>query len=748
MRGSVHSPTPFRGRMARGTAREACMTIVCESSIDRVTVYARGAVVTRTLRLPPTLPEGVVELAVAGITELAEPGSLRVMLEGPRLALGVRSELVMPERQGLELVPGKLRELRHRVDRLRGEQQALDERRARLLHLTPDTWPGAVAGFEVRARTATGVGKVIDEALAKLDARAFELDESLRTTTRQLQELELEQAQRGSAPVEARPTRTLLLRLGGAGRLAAAAVSYVVAPARWWPLYTLRVDAGGRGASMAIEALVTQLSGEDWTAARLSFATADLIHDARLPELPSLRLGRAQAPVRSGYRPPPPGLDRLFSAHDRYFPELSPPQPIPEDAAEINYTLRDMLAGAAAASRPAGGSVPPPSPPLSSLSTAELTEDDFLVDEESDAGVARGGGPLEKKAQDLRARLGRVEQAKRDEASLMEDAMTPQGGAASPSLSAAPVASRSMAMMAFGAAPSASVAPGAVAGKRAARLGRLPEPHERYADYGRLKLGSAADRQRRGRLWPRGDESRSLAAMQRVEATVPPVAEARDPRTSRGQFAHRYEAAARGTVPTDGLTHLVPVMTAQAPLKMTFRTVPRQQAEVYREAQFTNPFDAPLLAGPAQIYVDGSLLTTAAIERVGKGGVVRAGLGVEPRLRVARNVQTQEGASGLLNGSTVVHHTVRIDLVSSLGHPAEVEVLERVPVSDDKQLVVERAGSTPAATPYDQSDRGAPVRGGLRWQITVPAAQSARLEHQYRITLPARLELNGGNRRD
>jgi len=40
----------------------------------------------------------------------------------------------------------------------------------------------------------------------------------------------------------------------------------------------------------------------------LSVATADLASDVRLPELRSLRIGRAQAAPRKGYRPAPVGL--------------------------------------------------------------------------------------------------------------------------------------------------------------------------------------------------------------------------------------------------------------------------------------------------------------------------------------------------------------------------------------------------------------------------------------------------------
>jgi hypothetical protein len=123
-------------------------------------------------------------------------------------------------------------------------------------------------------------------------------------------------------------------------------------------------------------------------------------------------------------------------------------------------------------------------------------------------------------------------------------------------------------------------------------------------------------------------------------------------------------------------------------------------------------------------------------------------MGVEDRLRVARNARADEDTAGLLGGSTVVDTTVTIDLASSLGRDAEVEVLDRIPVTDEKGLEVELVSTRPDAKRYDQADRGSPVRGGLRWSVTVPAGGKTRLELRYRVSFPSKNELQGGNRRE
>ena len=84
--------------------------------------------------------------------------------------------------------------------------------------------------------------------------------------------------------------------------------------------------------------------------------------------------------------------------------------------------------------------------------------------------------------------------------------------------------------------------------------------------------------------------------------------------------------------------------------------------------------EAPLLAGPVDVYVDGSLLTVASVERIDRGGTMHVGMGVEQRIRVGRNVRAREETAGILGGDAVVHHDVSIELASSLGQSALVEI--------------------------------------------------------------------------
>ncbi|HLM74288.1 MAG TPA: DUF4140 domain-containing protein, partial [Polyangiaceae bacterium] len=114
------------------------VSIECESRIERVVVYARGAVVARRIALPEQLPDGPIEIAVRGITALAEPGSARVLAEGKREVIGLRAKRDVPKTVSPGAVAKRLRELEIERNELTSERGRLRSRRERLASVTLD----------------------------------------------------------------------------------------------------------------------------------------------------------------------------------------------------------------------------------------------------------------------------------------------------------------------------------------------------------------------------------------------------------------------------------------------------------------------------------------------------------------------------------------------------------------------------------------------------------------------------------
>ena len=684
------------------------MNIECSSVIASVVVHARGALVTREVELPATLPDGEVDVVVRGITRMARRGSARAALDGSdRVVAAVHTALAVPR---TEDEPGRslarVRDLSARLERVGDELRLSSERRARLAELALAPRLRAFDGkrerdaFDVRFGEALEMSALVASKVGPLDERILGLEREQRELARELEAARLEDSQ---ASTRARagascPDRTVTARLLGGGRPGRLLVTYAVAAARWWPAYTLRVEGAGVDprATWTFEAIVAQRTGEDWSGVPLTLSSADLVFDARLPALPSLRFGRALPRPRRPFRPPPPGVDVMFVAYAvsgirAFAPEEGPLASRVEadesrareagsgDAFELAMAFEDGALAEAAAPLEDAPALVSRSVALGALAPAARS-----------GGLGFGGGP-------------------------------PRGEAAKRRID-----------------PAALVAP---------QVEPEVVPSAAWTDHDGLVLASA-DEPRRGRLVPRADAA-GADAVEEACREIDGAADGRyrDPAESRGMFDYRYEAAGRADVPSDGRVHRVAVGVADCAVRVAWRAVPSESAEVYREAHVVNPFDTGLLGGPVDVYLDGSLLTTTSVERIDRGGELLCGMGADDRLKVARNVRVSEEASGLLRGSTAVTHAVDIELSSTIGEPVEVTILERVPVTDDRALEVELVRARPEPAVYDQADRGAPVRGGHRFDVRVAPAAKTSVELVYRLVFAQKLDVVGGNRR-
>ncbi len=328
------------------------MDLRCESRLDAVTLYARGAHVRRTVELPTDMPPGDVLVLVDNLPMAADAGSFRAALEGgERQLVSVAVALEAP--QG-DISPSDMAQKVHDLTAAIGRQQSeIDalEHHARLLgdlqlnpRLRPNRDPDKAHG---RIEQAVATSTLLQDLLAEVEARLLNLRDSVARLTRERNETELlhkQQSTQERLPAH-HPRQRVAIAISGDGAAGRLTLIYTV-PARWWPVYTVNLWDQARRAEWTREALVAQASGEDWNDVELALSTADLVDDMRLPQLPALRLGKSQPPPRKGFRPPPAGLEALFASYDRSLRQDAPrpavaaddllsysPPPMPESAA-------------------------------------------------------------------------------------------------------------------------------------------------------------------------------------------------------------------------------------------------------------------------------------------------------------------------------------------------------------------------------------------------------------------------------
>ncbi len=708
------------------------------SRLDAVTVYAKGAVCTRLAKVEGA---GVRQVRVGGLPLSMHAGSLRarVVGEGARV-LDVRPgwdvELtgetdVAAEQKALEAATAD-------VARLQSEAQRVERDIAELTRLKPvfpTTKPGEPprsAPVEALLKAAEFVSTELDKRFAARRALNEQLDDARNEL--ELRRRRLSEASAAVRTQRARVTRAAVVTLSEGAADVELAVEYFVPGARWAPSYALRLAKGMTAGTLAMRAAVAQDTGEDWSQVRLSLSTAALDRRTALPELKSLRIGRAQpAPQRSGWREPPPGLEELFDDFDKTWGRRPPPPPAPPatvQPAPQNMTRAGTVKKEKAARRDTGeiaiaaGPPPPmraaPPPPAAPAAAPAMMRARMSAAAPKSAGLlgAFGGGG-----------------AGADD----DDELALEGAAAAPM----------DALLDQPAEPPSA-----------------PEPELELGggllDYGNLYMPPPQDG--RGRLQPQPGDGIAMLAAMRVEVSVvmttvmavtqragrveslalPPRAHA----PSGGSFDYRYDCAARVDVPSKGEWTLVAVADADVGLEPRYACVPSVEPLVYRTLELHNRSTHALLRGPVDVTLGDEFLLTADLPQLAPGEKgARLGLGVEEAIKVARKTHFKETTGGLLGGSTVLPHDVEIEVNNRLGFDARLEVRERVPISLDEDVKIEEAKVEPAWEKDEGLRDGVSVRGARAWRVTVPAGQKVTLSAQYVVRIPSGKMVVGGNRR-
>jgi hypothetical protein len=782
---------------------------VIESSIAAATVFRSGALVTRVARLE--LDAVPPHVRITGLPLSLDDASVRVQVEHPNgggappvTASGLKVCLeaetssetrAAPDDEELERARRDQARLQDRIEQVGREMDRL--KRLKVASRPASSW--SAEGQPCRATPGDARLELVTFQHAELEHLLDELRrlrEERRRATEVLAELEA-RAQRASSARDARQhelRKSVVVSLSGGGEGPVAArlrLEYRVPGARWAPSYALHLDrsrGSGPTTTLACRAMVCQRTGEDWNDVALTVTTADPQDWCELPELESVRIGRWQPPLkRPGYTAPPVGAEALFSDHDRFLASASArPGSAELDGDEPTVTIRRetvqralaeaetwdddhavtceiplaqaqaLVARAApvprAAPMPGAPAAIPapqaPHPPVQGHpapfgSASELPGPEYLGEDE---GVATLGAPVDAPLFLASPEAG-VRAAK--SAGLFARFSAPRGRR--PQAPAPQVEDLGR----------AAVAPPETPSEPPLR------PQDELLAYDNLYL-PPLDHARRGLLTVRTRQDVSLALLvrQEVEVTVDLAELEREvraraqavasmdappghvhPSAERG-FVHAYPAEAPVSVASDGSFHSVPLSIRKGESEIRHVTVPRVSQDVFRVLELRNPLDAPLLEGPADLYVDGDYLLTTSIHQTAPRGELRVGLGVEPAIKVSRNTTFSEEARGLIKGMRSLEHGIRIELANQLGGPATVEVRERLPQArkEDDEIEVEVKRVEPPWTAWEQDDR--PLRGGYRWTVDIDAGERRVLEVDYGIRIAAKYELVGGNRRE
>lgn len=755
------------------------------SQIHRVQLYHRGATVTRRLELLPDASGNMPDaLEIPNLPLALYDDSVRLR------AIGDASASVLPRdlRVGLYVAPRQTPDPQHAHERLKQAQRKLiglqREREAieaeAVLLSTMDV-PDRPRGDEQNPpppspmTSRLALDEVVDSSVSTRMTRQHELRDLIQRTQEEVAALhdEIRRLSTANQVHAGEVSKTVIARLqwqGPASKALILELDYFVPGARWAPQYQCRVTRAGDAATILMRAVIAQRTGEDWRGVQLRLSTADPHGFTELPELASIRIGRAQPPApKRGFRPPPQGSGVLFSDYDHGTSRLQSPQ-------------------APGWSQPATYVEPLPTSLWSALiSQAVARRESRLAGSGADDGAASASFDEYERESSYQTESISYAAAPATTASVGGFG-GPSGGVPMPPPAPSSPARRNSAPMPPQ-APMMESKSKKSSSRDMARKERMYESEEMddslssLSEGGELQ-GAAAGPPRFGslQLAPFWDGRRSklhpvepsafyremLARSGRIAnfnveqyvSQITQLAEqvgymnlpngCSDVRDASGFFDYAYEADDPIDVPSDGAFHVINLGMREAPCEVQYVVVPREDIHVFRVARITNPTRAPLLPGPAEVYVQDEYILSTTLPSVAPRGQLRLGLGVEQSIKVARNTTYEERRSSEAVVATAeLWHTISIELVNNLSREIPIEVRERIPQPAPKaEVVIDEHKVEPTWEVWDQRELGNKLAGGRRWHLSLKPGVKQTLTAEYVVKIYAKNELVGGNRRE
>lgn len=179
-------------------------------------------------------------------------------------------------------------------------------------------------------------------------------------------------------------------------------------------------------------------------------------------------------------------------------------------------------------------------------------------------------------------------------------------------------------------------------------------------------------------------------------------------------FDHPVSVAPGG----EGLRLQMDQLTTQA--ELFAMAVPLRDDTAYRVARFSNTFGEDLLRADTALYfVDDKLVTAAPFSALAAGEESEVGFGPIRGLQITRNVLSRrEGERGMISRSNQQMQRVEIEVQNLTGQSWPLRLVDRVPYSEQDDLVVSWK-SSPAVSEENVEKQ----RGILAWEFEVGAGE-------------------------
>ncbi len=176
-----------------------------------------------------------------------------------------------------------------------------------------------------------------------------------------------------------------------------------------------------------------------------------------------------------------------------------------------------------------------------------------------------------------------------------------------------------------------------------------------------------------------------------------------------------YQLPGKLTLPSRSDQQLVSIASITAKADFTLVATPLLTDYVYLQADLLNESDIVLLPGSASMFRNGEFVGRGQLPQVTIGQTFTAGFGIDSQVRVVRELEDKK--TRIQGGNRIDTYDYRIAVSSYKNTPVELQLLDRLPYTEDASIKIELEKAEPQLSQNSEYLRTTRKKGILGWDL-------------------------------
>jgi uncharacterized protein (TIGR02231 family) len=189
-----------------------------------------------------------------------------------------------------------------------------------------------------------------------------------------------------------------------------------------------------------------------------------------------------------------------------------------------------------------------------------------------------------------------------------------------------------------------------------------------------------------------------------------------------------YEIHDRYTIETDGKTTTIGIKQMDVPAIYDYYATPKIDPAAYLTAKMINWQDFDLQSGEVSLYFEGTSLGKTYMDLASTTDTLSLSMGKDNAVKITRKLVKEYSTKKFIGSNLTDSRQYEISIHNSKRVPINITVLDQLPISVTKDIVIEDAKANDA-----QIDK---ETGIATWIFTMQPSEEKRMEISYQVKYP------------